>query len=108
MAASFSVFALSPAKGTEEECGKDLTPTHGAFGGRQSFKQDNTLNFVQTRDSQPQFFQRVLLHAPHTGGTRGVSEEIWFEASTQDRANGFVDLEKFKYSDASFVPGAVT
>src|ERR1700687_1692708 len=108
MATRSTVFALSPAIRTEKECGQDLMPTRGAFGGRQSFKQDNTLNFVQTRHSQPQFFQRVLLHAPHPGGSRGVSEEIWFEAPTEDRANGLVDLKKFKYADASLVPGAVT
>jgi hypothetical protein len=90
------------------ECGEELASTPGAFNGRQGFKWNDTLNFIQTRNSQAQFLQRVFLQAPHPIGSRGVSDEIWFESASQDRANGFIDLKQFVNPDAPPVSGAVT
>jgi hypothetical protein len=75
------------------ECGEELASTPGACNGRLGFKWNDTLNFIQTRYPQAQFLQRVFLQAPHPIGSRGVSDEIWFESTSQDRANGLIDLE---------------
>jgi hypothetical protein len=90
------------------ECGEELTSTAGAFDGRLGFKWNDTLNFIQTRNSQAQFLQRIFLQAPHPIGSRGVSDEIWFESASQDRANGLIDLKQFVNPDAPPVSGAVT
>src|ERR1700687_2148095 len=92
-ASCFTIFLLHPAKRAELECGKQFAPAPKTFGGRQGFKWNDTLNFFQSRDPQLHFLHRVFLQAPHSVGSRRVSEEIWFEAATQDRPNGFIDLK---------------
>jgi len=61
--------------------------------GAWDFKWNDTLNFIQTRNAQAQFLQRVFLQAPHPIGSGGVSDEIWFESASQDRANGLIELK---------------
>jgi len=93
MTASSTVFAFHSAKRAEVEREKEFTSTHGALRRRQGFKRNHALNFLQTRDPQMQFLQSVFLEAPHPIGSSCVPEKIGLEAATQDRANGFVDLE---------------
>jgi hypothetical protein len=54
------------------------------------------------------FLQRVLLQSLHPVGSRGISDQIWLEAASQDQANGFLDLKKFVNPDGPLVPGVVT
>jgi len=85
--------AFGSAKRAVLECGEEIASTPGAFNGRQGFKWNDTLNFFQTRNPQVQFLQRVFLQAPHPIGSRCISDEVWFEAASQDRANGLIDLK---------------
>jgi hypothetical protein len=82
-------------------------PAPFTSGSSQSFNGNDANNLFQRGYAGLKLFQRVFLHAPHSGGPSRGSNEIGFKGTAQDGADRVIDRQQFIYSHAALVSGMI-